>query len=77
MYDSSGEYVVHRSIEIKSMKFKAARDFAEIKKLIVKHFGEVFKLRKQGNFIIVSGDLHDYRTREKLYEIITTESIGG
>jgi len=77
VYDSSGEYVVHRSIEIKSMKFKAARDFAEIKRLIVKHFGEVFKLQKRGGYVIVSGDLHDYRTREKLYEIITSESIGG
>ncbi len=69
--------MVHRSIEIKSMKFKPSRDFAEIKKLIIKNFGEVFTLQQQGEYVIVSGDLHDYKIREKLYEIITSESVGG
>jgi hypothetical protein len=69
--------MVHRSIEIKSMKFKASRNFTEIKKLITKNFGDVFKLQQQGRYVIVSGDLHDYRIREKLYEIITSESVGS
>ena len=69
--------MVHRSIEIKSMKFRASRDFSEIKKLITKRFGDVYKLRHEGGYVIVSGDLHDYKARERLYEIITSESIGG
>ena len=69
--------MVHRSIEIKSMKFKAARDIAEIKKTIIKTFGDIFALQYKNGYVTVSGDLHDYRTREKLYEIITNRSIGG
>ena len=69
--------MVHRSIEVKSMKFKAARDIGEIKKAIIKTFGDIFALQYKNGYVTVSGDLHDYRTREKLYEIITNRSIGG
>ena len=69
--------MVHRSIEIKSMKFKASRDFSEIKRLILKSFGDVYKIQHEGGYVVVSGDLHDYKARERLYEIITSESIGG
>lgn len=69
--------MVHRSIEVKSMKLKAARPFSRIKKEIIKNFGEVFELRYQRGYVIVKGDLHDYRTREKLYKIITSKSVGG
>ena len=69
--------MVHRSIEIKSMKFRASRDFLEIKKLITKSFGNIYKLQHEGGYVTVTGDLHDYKAREKLYEIITSESIGG
>jgi len=69
--------MVHRSIEIKSMKFKASKDFSSIKRQIIKNFGDIYKLRHESGYIIVTGDLHDYKAREKLYEIITSESIGG
>ena len=72
-----GDNMVHRSIEIKSMKFKASKDFLTIKSQILKSFGDIYKLRHEGGYVIVSGDLHDYKAREKLYEIITSESIGG
>lgn len=77
MHNCIGDSMVHRSIEIKSMKFKASRDFSEIKKLVTKNFGDIFTLQHKDGFVIVRGDLHDYRSREKLYEIITSESIGG
>ncbi len=69
--------MVHRSIEVKSMKLKASRPFSRIKKEIIKNFGQVFELRYQRGYVIVKGDLHDYRTREKLYKIITSKSVGG
>jgi hypothetical protein len=69
--------MVHRSIEIKSMKSRASKDFSAIKKQILKNFGDVYKLQQEGGYVIVTGDLHDYKAREKLYEIITSKSIGG
>jgi hypothetical protein len=77
VHSGGGGVMVHRSIEIKSMKFKAGVDFNEIKRIIKKTFGEVFALQYKKGYVTVSGDLHDYKTREKLYEIITARSIGG
>jgi len=70
-------FMVHRSIAVKSMKFKAAASFNDIKRAVIKTFGDVFALQYKNGYVTVSGDLHDYRTREKLYEIITSRSIGG
>lgn len=69
--------LVHRSIAIKNMKLKPSRNFDSIKKQIETTFGPVFEVRAEEGYVIVTGDLHDYRTREKLFEIITSKKVGG
>ena len=64
--------MVHRSIEVKALRLKPSKDFNMIKKRIVKDFGEgVFNIRLEDGVVVVSGDLHDYRVRERLIKIIT------
>jgi len=59
------------------MKFKAARDFSTIKKNIVDLYGPVFEIIYDQGYVVVKGDLHDYRTRDRLFEIITSKKVGG
>lgn len=70
--------MVHRSIEIKSMRLKSSKDFTKVKSRIVKDFGDgVFVIEYNDGYVIVQGDLHDYKVRDKLYKIITGRSVRG
>ncbi len=70
--------MVHRSIKVESMSFKPSRDFSKIKKKIIKDFGDdVFLIEFEKGFVVVSGDLHDYKVRERLFTIITGRKVGG
>jgi len=69
--------MVRRSIEVKSIKLKASRPILKIKTMIKHDFGDQFTVNYRGGYVTVRGDLHDYRTRERLYSIITTDTIGG
>ena len=57
------------------MKLKTSVDFDTIRQKIQEHFGPIFEIEFSDGYVIVSGDLHDYRKREKLFEIITQEKV--
>jgi len=66
-----------RSIGVSGIGVKRKRDIDTIIKDIKKEFGDRFIIEVERDIIHVTGDLHNYRIRNQLHEIITGERIGG
>ena len=66
-----------RSIGVSGICKVRKREFEDIMNDIKREFDDEFIIEQIDNKIWVRGDLHNYKTRYRLHEIITGEKVSG